>query len=74
MAFKAAPLSNGFMVASMLGFIISAVYWSFGRISETWGFTFCLVFVMMFIASMVSMTKAPVPDELQIDTARKKKK
>ena len=40
----------------IFGFIISATLMYSGRLSETWGFTFCLVFVMMFIASFISMT------------------
>ena len=50
------PLPQSFFLTSILGFIISAGLMISGRINETWGFTFCLVFVMMFIASFVSMT------------------
>ena len=50
------PLSQSFFVTSILGLIIAAALTIFGRISPTWGFTFCLVFVMMFIASFVSIT------------------
>lgn len=67
-----APLKGSFMIISIVGFIISAA-WVYD-LSPTWGFSFCLVFVMMFIASIISMTYAPVPAELQIDHKRKKKK
>ncbi|MBI5003414.1 hypothetical protein HZC31_08590 [Candidatus Woesearchaeota archaeon] len=50
------PLSQSFFLTSILGLVVSAVLTVYGRISPTWGFTFCLVFVMMFIASFVSIT------------------
>ncbi len=71
MKFNFAPLKGSFMIISIVGFIISAV-WVYRR-SPTWGFAFCLVFVMMFIASMISMTYAPVGEELQVDEKRKRK-
>ena len=67
-AFKAAPLSNIYMMTSMLGFIISA--WFLIPISKSWGFTLSLIFLLMFIASVISMTHAPVEAELQIDKRR----
>lgn len=50
------PLSQSFFLTSILGLVISAVLTVYGRINPTWGFTFCLVFVMMFIASFISIT------------------
>ncbi|MFA6888312.1 MAG: hypothetical protein WC254_02340 [Candidatus Woesearchaeota archaeon] len=50
------PLPQSFFVTSILGLIISATLMIYGRINETWGFAFCMVFVMMFIASFVSIT------------------
>ena len=64
---KVAPLKSSFMLASMLGFMISVVYTAYGRISTDWGFTLGFVFVLMFIASMISMTKAPI--DMQIAMA-----
>lgn len=55
--FNIAPLSGGYMVTSMVGFIISAFY-ILPR-SQTWGFTFLLFFALMFVASLISMTYAP---------------
>lgn len=60
-------LPPSMMVFSIIGFVISAVYTISGRfdtIFASWGenvgvslgFSFCLVFVLMFIATMVSMT------------------
>ncbi len=58
-----APLSAGFMLTSILGFFISI--WLIMDLSVTWGFTFTLFFVIMFIASLISMTKAePVPEHM----------
>jgi len=50
------PLSQSFFLASILGFLISAGFTLSGRLDLTWGFTFCLIFVIMFIASITSMT------------------
>ena len=67
-AFKAAPLSNVYMMVTMLGFIISA--WFIIPASKSWGFALSLTFLLMFIASVISMSKAPVEAELQIDKKR----
>lgn len=60
---KYAPLSSSFMVTSIIGFIVSVFMimdWS-----QEWGFTFVLFFTMMFIASVVSMTKAePIKEHM----------
>ena len=55
---KCAPLPSSFMLISIIGFFISwlVVYNRF----PSWGFAFMLVFVVMFVASVVSMTKAEV--------------
>jgi hypothetical protein len=61
---KYAPLSSGFMIVSIIGFLLSI--WMVMDWSESWGFTFVLFFVMMFIASIVSMTKAePIPEHME---------
>ena len=52
-----APLSGGYMVTSLVGFLISAFY--IMPNSRKWGFTFVLFFTLMFIASLISMTYAP---------------
>ena len=67
-AFKVAPLSNVFMMTSMLGFIISA--WFIIPASKSWGFALVIIFLLMFIASVISMSKAPVEAELQVDKKR----
>jgi hypothetical protein len=51
-----AHLSAGFMLTSIIGFFLSTFFvW---KISETWGVTFALFFIIMFVASIISMTKA----------------
>ncbi|MGV8141608.1 MAG: hypothetical protein ACP5NW_04175 [Candidatus Woesearchaeota archaeon] len=55
-----AHLSAGFMLTSIVGFLISVFFvWN---ISMTWGFTFGLFFAATFIASIISMTKAEFSD------------
>lgn len=56
--FNIAPLSGGFMITSIVGFLISAVY--VYPETRTWGFTFILFFTLMFIAALLSMTYSPV--------------
>jgi len=70
MAFQnVAPLKGGYMITSMVGFIISAIY-VFPR-NQTWGFTFTIFFALMFIASLISMTYGP--DEAMMHVGHRKK-
>jgi len=57
--FKIVPLQTSFMVMAILGFLISAVM---QPINISWTFAFCLIFLIMFFASMISMSEAN-PDE-----------
>ena len=58
LAFKPAPLSGAFMLISIAGFLFSTVYlWT---VSKPWAFAFAIVFAIMFIAAMISMTYSPV--------------
>lgn len=52
-----APLSGGYMITSIVGFLISAFY--ILPNSKKWGFTLVLFFTIMFVASLISMTYAP---------------
>jgi len=61
MAFPIVPLRSSFMVTSIVGFFVS-IYFVMS-LSKTWGFTFTLFFVMMFAASLISMTYAPVAEK-----------
>ena len=55
--FNIAPLSGGYMITSIVGFLISAFY--IAPASATWGFNFVLFFTLMFIAALISMTYSP---------------
>ena len=72
MRLKAAPLSSGYMLMSMLGFIISVLVVM--DLSRSWGLALALIFALMFIASMISMTHAPALEALELTFKRKKKK
>lgn len=62
-SYQTVPVTGGFMITSMLGLIICSVYTLSGRLDYTWGFTFILFFVIMFIASVISITPS-FPKEL----------
>jgi len=61
------PFSYGFILTSIVGFLISAIYVM--NIDKSWGFTFSLFFAMMFIASMISMSK--ITAHLQVKQEKK---
>jgi len=69
-----APLKGGYMITSMVGILISLFY-VFPK-STTWGFTFTAFFVIMFAASLISMTYGPEEAMLHVghEAERKKKK
>jgi hypothetical protein len=58
---RIAPLSGGFMITSIVGFIASLMF--VYKISAAWGMAFMIFFVIMFVSSMISMTKAPVSEQ-----------
>jgi len=72
MAFKAAPLTRTFMIISIIGFLVSAI-WVFPR-TASYGFAFSLVFALMFVASLISMTYADVDEILFLEKKRKRRK
>ena len=67
--FNIAPLSGGYMLTSIVGFLISAFY--ILPNSRTWGFTLVLFFTLMFVAAMISMTYAPSDFPLRIGIKKK---
>ena len=67
--FNIAPLSGGYMITSIVGFLISAFY--ILPNSATWGFTFVLFFTLMFVASLISMTYSPSDWPLSMDLKKK---
>ena len=50
------PLPATFSLIGMLGFIITTVFTVSGRVPLSWGIAFDIVFALMFIASMISIT------------------
>ena len=56
MPWRAAPLKSSFMLAGIIGFLISVIY--LPQFSLNWAFAFGLVFLLMIIATLVSMTKS----------------
>lgn len=60
------PLKESFFATSIIGFMVSSLFTFSGRLPLSWGFAFCIVFVMMFIASFVSMT----PNAKELDRMR----
>ena len=58
--YKVAPVSNGFVAISILGLLAVFVYTVYGSLSTSWSFTLALLFVLMFIASMISTMRAPL--------------
>ena len=56
-----AHLSAGFMLTSIVGFFMAVFFvWQY---SVSWGFAFALFFIVTFIASVISMTKADFTDK-----------
>jgi hypothetical protein len=70
--FKFAPLSGGYMAASMLGILISLMY--VYNQSPDWGITFTVIFGIMFVASVISMTVADPDEFVELETKNKKKR
>jgi|TARA_B100001971_G_C18082004_1_gene478832 hypothetical protein len=52
-----AHLSGGFMITSIVGFLISAIY--VYPASKRFGFTFVIFFTLMFVAALIAMTYGP---------------
>lgn len=56
---QAVPLKGSFMVTAMLGFLLS-YYYVYNPNNPSFGITCMIIFGIMFIASLVSMAKAPL--------------
>ncbi|MBN1157376.1 hypothetical protein JXA85_07160 [Candidatus Woesearchaeota archaeon] len=57
------PLTSGFLLTSIIGFFVSAFY--VYKLTPAWGFTFSVMFLIMFIASMVSLARSSVDTKLR---------
>ena len=64
--FKVAPLSSSMMLVSMFGFIISAFYLKH-PVFQSWAWAFIIVFTIMFIATLISMSNTPLDEEDQLE-------
>jgi len=60
-----APLKSSFMLASILGFVITFVYTD--SIGTDWAVALGFVFALMFVASLISMRNAPIEEQLELD-------
>ena len=70
--FKFAPLNGAFMATSILGGLISLMY-VYPK-DPDWGVTFSIVFGLMFIASVISMSVADPDLFVELENRNKKKK
>jgi formate hydrogenlyase subunit 3/multisubunit Na+/H+ antiporter MnhD subunit len=71
MFYRVVPLSSGFMLTSIVGAMVSAIY-VYPK-SSSFGFAFFLFFVLMFIAALVSMTLAPIDAEFDVKKEKNRK-
>ncbi|MFP4523048.1 MAG: hypothetical protein ACOCQQ_03565 [Candidatus Nanoarchaeia archaeon] len=71
MKYKVAPLSGGFFLLSLLGFFTAIFLLS--AISLNWAFIVGGISAMMFFAAIISVTAAPVEDELALDSPKSKR-
>ena len=68
--FRAAPLSSSFALVGILGFVFTLIFWDYFTtrvFSESLAFTLVLFFLMLFIASMISMKRAPIDNPEVVD-------
>lgn len=57
------------MITAIVGFLISAIY-IFPR-SNPWGTALIILFAIMFVASMISTTYAPIEAEWELEKRKK---
>ncbi|MEM3374318.1 MAG: hypothetical protein QXE31_03795 [Candidatus Woesearchaeota archaeon] len=68
--FQYAPLSGAFMATSILGLMIS-IFFVYKHYPD-WGITFSIVFGIMFISSIISMTVADPEEFIDLESKNKK--
>lgn len=77
MAFKPAPLPHEWMLVGIIGFFVSLLL-VYPSMSRQWGAAFMAFFIVVFIASLVSMTNAGTEEEhlreLAVHEIRKRRK
>jgi predicted membrane protein len=67
---KVAPLTGTFMMISILGFVISLLF--VFKYTPSFGIAFALVFALMFIAAVISMTYTDVNAVLKLERSEMK--
>ena len=60
-----APLPSSTLLIAIIGFFVSVIY--FMKRWPSFGFSFALIFTILFIASMLSLTYAPERDLLLME-------
>ncbi len=68
--FRPAPLSSGFFLASILGLLVTLFYFdelAATRAGKSFALVFIILFVAMFIASVISMRRAPAGAQMALD-------
>ena len=66
------PMSSSFFLTSILGILLTVFFfepscprWGFTANScDSFAFAFLLVFVMMFVSAMITLTYAPSPEHI----------
>lgn len=67
MKFEVAPLSGSFLLVSIFGFLFSVFFIANLPGGLPWAWAIGLICFIMFVASMISVTRAPVEEELALD-------
>ncbi len=62
MVFEPAPLPHEWMIASVIGFFVSWLF-VYPDVSQKWGAAFMALAVILFLASMVSITNSGTDKE-----------
>ena len=70
--FKFAPLNGTYMAVSLIGLFVSVMY--VYEQSADFGIAFAIVFAIMFVASLLSMTYADPDAFIELETKNRKKK
>ncbi len=81
MFYRVVPLSAGFMLTSIVGFLVTVFYvypyvdklFSGSVWMKSLAFAILLFFVIMFISSIISMTLAPIDAEFDVKREKNRK-
>jgi hypothetical protein len=66
--YNVAPLPASFAVASILGLFVSSMWIS--KFSANWAFAFSIVFLILLVASLISMSYAEPENQLRAKPIR----